>query len=73
MGDTRAVEPLIGMLVDREELVRQAGATALGAIGDSRAVEALRQASEDTEEAVRQAAEKALAKIAAKRDSQSSI
>ena len=41
IADTRAVEPLIAALKDREEFVADEAATALGKLGDRRAVEPL--------------------------------
>ncbi len=63
LGDTRAIEPLIAALQDKEGDVRAAAAKALEKFGDSRAIEPLIAALQDKEGDVRAAAAKALAKI----------
>jgi len=63
--DTRAIEPLVSALQDKEGSVRQAAAGALGEIRDVQAVEPLSRVLNDThtESTVRQAAAKALGVI----------
>jgi HEAT repeat protein len=64
MGDTRAVEPLIKALGDRQEWsVRCSAAEALGELGDTRAIESLISALEDPEKYVRAFATKALGEL----------
>jgi len=63
-----AVESLIEVLNDRENIARQVAAEALGRIGDKRAVEALAQVMRtDGNDDVRKAAKEALEKIKAKK------
>jgi HEAT repeat protein/CheY-like chemotaxis protein len=63
IGDERAVEPLLGLLEDRDRDVRQAAVAALGRIGDERALEPLLGLLEDRDRDVRQAAAEALGRI----------
>ena len=60
LGDSRAVEPLIKALGDKDDGVRWAAANALGKLGDSRAVEPVIRALGNTDRAVRRAAAEAL-------------
>ena len=67
IGDTRAVEPLIQVLDDKDKDVRLTAARVLGVIGDARAVESLIQALRDEERVVRMNAATALGRIGDKR------
>ncbi len=67
IGDTRAVEPLIQVLKDKDKDVRLTAARVLGGIGDARAVEPLIQALTDEERVVRMNAATALGRIGDKR------
>jgi len=67
IGDTRAVEPLIQVLKDKDKDVRLTAARVLGVIGDARAVESLIQALRDEERVVRMNAATALGRIGDKR------
>lgn len=66
LGDTRAVEPVCGVLATAESKnLRQAAASAAGKIGDSKAIPPLCQALlADKESPVREAAAEALGEIA---------
>jgi HEAT repeat protein len=63
MGETRAVAPLIGLLSDCLQPVRQATARALGRIGEKAAVPHLIEALKDEDDQVRAAAARALGRI----------
>jgi HEAT repeat protein len=63
MGDTRAVEPLIALLGDKDVIIRYGAAKALGAIGDSRAFNPLAQLLHDPSEMVKQLAQKSIRKV----------
>ena len=60
---TRAVEPLAGVLHERDQLAQQHAAEALGKIGGPRAVELLVAALDDPEKFVRWGAARALGQI----------
>ena len=60
----RVLRALVPALEDRQTLVREAAAHALGRLGDARAVESLLVAAEDESEGVRLAATKALDRLA---------
>jgi len=67
IGDSRAVEPLITALKDKNSDVRKIAAYVLGKIGDNRAVEPLTDTlKKDKDHRVRKAAKKALEKIKSK-------
>ena len=63
IGDTRAVEPLIQALKDKDYDVRRHAAEALGEIGDTRAVGPLLQALKDKDDAVRRYGAEALGEV----------
>jgi len=63
IGDTRAVEPLIQVLKDKDRDGRLTAARVLGVIGDTRAVEPLIQLLRDEDRGVRMSAARALGKI----------
>jgi HEAT repeat protein len=63
MGDTRAVEPLIALLADKDVIIRYNAAKALGAIGDSRAFNPLAQLLHDPSEMVKRLAKKSISKL----------
>jgi hypothetical protein len=63
LGDTRAVEPLITVLGDKDRDVRRNAVAALGQLGDSRAVEPLITALRDEDRDVRRNAATALGKL----------
>lgn len=63
IGDARAVEPLIGLLTDKDKYVRFQAAFALGELGDPRAVEPLINTLTDEDERVRVDAAEALGKL----------
>jgi len=67
IGDTRAVEPLIQVLEDKDRDVRLVAARVLGGMGDTRAVEPLIQLLEDEDRGVRMSAARALGRIGDKR------
>jgi len=60
LRDSRAVEPLMGLLSADDTDARAAAATALGRLNDTRAVQALLTATQDPEQEVRDAASEAL-------------
>jgi HEAT repeat protein len=61
--DRRAVEPLMALLKDEEEDVRDTAAYALGLLGDERGIEPLIGCLQDPHEAVRREAAGALKTI----------
>jgi len=63
IGESRAVNPLVILLNDSEEFVREAAVNALGQIGDARAVTPLIARLNDKEKFVRTASVKALVQI----------
>lgn len=63
LGDKRAVDPLIKLLKDQENIMRFTAATSLGQIGDTRAVEPLIKALGDKEKAVCLVAARALGEL----------
>ncbi len=63
IGNKRTTLPIIQVLMDGDEEIKQKAIKALGKIGDERAVEPLTQALEDENENVRKAAKEALEKI----------
>ena len=60
LGDSRAVDPLVGLLGAPDPDMRSAAATALGNVNDTRAVQALIGATQDPDHAVRDSASEAL-------------
>lgn len=60
ISDSRAVDPLVGMLAHRDAETRQSAASALGRLNDTRAVPSLLVATRDTTQEVRNAASAAL-------------
>lgn len=67
IGDTRAVEPLIQLLKDRDRDVRLVAARVLGGMRDTRVVEPLIQVLKDEDRGVRMSAARALGRIGDKR------
>lgn len=65
IGDSRALNPLIGKLEDGSAHVRASAAEGLGSLGDKAAISPLENALKDDSEEVRQAAEESLKKLAA--------
>jgi HEAT repeat protein len=65
LGDTRAVEPLIAALDDKDSNVRYNAAGELGNLKARQAVERLRKALDDSDAEVRANAAEALGKISA--------
>lgn len=63
IGDSRAVEPIIGFLTHRDEFLRCCAAVALGNIGDARAVEPLTKLLGSEDGGVRLAVLESLEKI----------
>jgi HEAT repeat protein len=63
IGDTRAVEPLIALVRDRYEEVREMVADALGMIGDDRAIQPVISMLNDPSEHVREAAAEAMYRL----------
>ena len=53
IGDSRAIEPLIQALKDKDKYIREWAADALGEIGNERAVEPLIEALKDEYSSVR--------------------
>ena len=66
IGDTRAVDALIGGLLGPNWMVRRHAAEALGKIGDPRSAEALIQSLQDEDWLVRRNAAESLARLGAK-------
>ncbi len=62
-GYYKAVNPLLGALLDSDPVVRARAAIALGKIGDPRAIEPLKAALKDSDSTVRKAVAEALKKI----------
>lgn len=69
IGET--IEPLIGRLSDKKEMVREEAAIALGKKGDSSALPALGKAGNDPVETVRESAYLAIAEISKRHESAS--
>jgi HEAT repeat protein len=63
LRDPVATDPLIRVLNDQDEFVRERAADALGRMGDSSAREALQRALHDADDNVRTTAEESLEKI----------
>lgn len=63
IGDSCAVEPLVGFLIHRDEFLRCCAAVALGNIGDARAVDPLTKLLEREDGGVRLAILESLEKI----------
>lgn len=63
IGESRAVDPLLGFLTHKESQIRECTAAALGKLRDSRAVDALIAALNDEQERVRWYAADSLGKI----------